>query len=195
MATPSCLTSWSAWPGWSRNFEGSTSSCVLRWEDDCDGDHDDGDGESQFRGEYLKLRAQVRRYILSYKSVSPPIDVIILYTSAAANACDKYEVIRWYKVQEFVTGLVDATRTSYELEVILNHNPEGEPWQVNIINIANINIIIMVMITLNIFLNHNPDGEPWQVEIINITDVTIIIMIMITSYNLEAILTHNPDEK
>ena len=40
------------------------------------------------------------------------------------------------KVQEFVTGLVDATRTSYELEVILNHNPDGEPWQVEIINIV-----------------------------------------------------------
>ena len=34
------------------------------------------------------------------------------------------------QVQEFVTGLVDNTRTSYELEVILNHNPDGEPWQV-----------------------------------------------------------------
>ena len=45
------------------------------------------------------------------------------------------------KVQEFVTGLVDATRTSYELEVILNHNPEGEPWQVKIINITGITII------------------------------------------------------
>ena len=33
-------------------------------------------------------------------------------------------------MQEFVTGLVDNTRTSYELEVILNHNPDGEPWQV-----------------------------------------------------------------
>ena len=29
-----------------------------------------------------------------------------------------------------MTGLVDNTRTSYELEVILNHNPEGVPWQV-----------------------------------------------------------------
>ena len=62
-------------------------------------------------------------------------------------------------MQEFVTGLVDATRTSYELEVILNHNPDGEPWQVEIINITDITIIIMVMITLNVFLNHNPDGE------------------------------------
>ena len=34
-------------------------------------------------------------------------------------------------MQEFVTGLVDNTRTSYELEVILNHNPDGEPWQVS----------------------------------------------------------------
>ena len=34
------------------------------------------------------------------------------------------------QVQDFVTGLVDNTRTSYELEVILNHNPDGEPWQV-----------------------------------------------------------------
>ena len=62
-------------------------------------------------------------------------------------------------MHEFVTGLVDATRTSYELEVILNHNPDGEPWQVKIINITNITISIMVMITLNVFLNHNPDGE------------------------------------
>ena len=98
------------------------------------------------------------------------------------------------KVQEFVTGLVDATRTSYELEVILNHNPEGEPWQVKITDITMISII-MIVITLNNFLNHNPDGEPWQVESINITDLTIIIMIMITLYNLEAILNHNPDEE
>ena len=41
-----------------------------------------------------------------------------------------YKVIRFDQVQEFVTGLVDNTRTSYELEVILNHNPDGEPWQV-----------------------------------------------------------------
>ena len=34
------------------------------------------------------------------------------------------------QVQDFVTGLVDNTRTSYELEVILNHNPDGETWQV-----------------------------------------------------------------
>ena len=49
--------------------------------------------ESQFRGEYLKLRAQVRRYILSYKSVAPPRDVINFYACAAANACDEHGVI------------------------------------------------------------------------------------------------------
>ena len=66
------------------------------------------------------------------------------------------------KVQEFVTGLVDATRTSYELEVILNHNPDGEPWQVESINITDITIIIVIMITsynLEAILNYNPDGE------------------------------------
>ena len=47
--------------------------------------------ESQYRGEYIKLRKQV---------------------------------------QDFVTGLVDHTRTSFELEVILNHNPDGDPWQI-----------------------------------------------------------------
>ena len=66
------------------------------------------------------------------------------------------------KVQEFVTGLVDATRTSYELEVILNHNPDGEPWQVEIINLTDITIIIMIMITsynLEAILTHNPDEK------------------------------------
>ena len=65
-------------------------------------------------------------------------------------------------MQEFVTGLVDATRTSYELEVILNHNPDGEPWQVKIINITDITIIIMIMITsynLEAILTHNPDEK------------------------------------
>ena len=38
------------------------------------------------------------------------------------------------QVQDFVTGLVDNTRTSYELEVILNHNPDGETWQVLLLN-------------------------------------------------------------
>ena len=37
-------------------------------------------------------------------------------------------------MQDFVTGLVDNTRTSYELEVILNHNPDGETWQVLLLN-------------------------------------------------------------
>ena len=62
--------------------------------------------ESQFRGEYLKLRAQVPERLGTGDGFSP-------------------------QVQDFVTGLVDNTRTSYELEVILNHNPDGETWQVN----------------------------------------------------------------
>ena len=32
-------------------------------------------------------------------------------------------------VQEFAVGLVEQARTSYELEVFLNHNPEGAPWK------------------------------------------------------------------
>eukprot|EP00095_Tigriopus_kingsejongensis_P011532 snap_masked-scaffold33_size549341-processed-gene-1.10 protein:Tk11532 transcript:snap_masked-scaffold33_size549341-processed-gene-1.10-mRNA-1 annotation:"trp channel protein" len=32
------------------------------------------------------------------------------------------------QVQELATGLVEQARTSYELEVMLNHNPNGEPW-------------------------------------------------------------------
>ncbi|XP_059081823.1 transient receptor potential protein-like [Tigriopus californicus] len=32
------------------------------------------------------------------------------------------------QVQELATGLVEQARTSYELEVMLNHNPSGEPW-------------------------------------------------------------------
>ena len=62
--------------------------------------------ESQFRGEYLKLRAQVPERL--------------------GHTGDGF----FLQVQDFVTGLVDNTRTSYELEVILNHNPDGEPWQV-----------------------------------------------------------------
>ena len=61
--------------------------------------------ESQFRGEYLKLRAQVPERLGTGDGFFP-------------------------QVQDFVTGLVDNTRTSYELEVILNHNPDGETWQV-----------------------------------------------------------------
>ena len=34
------------------------------------------------------------------------------------------------KVQDFSAGLVDHARTSYELEVLLNHNPDGEPWEI-----------------------------------------------------------------
>jgi transient receptor potential cation channel subfamily C len=30
--------------------------------------------------------------------------------------------------QEFATALLDHVRTSLELEVMLNHNPEGEHW-------------------------------------------------------------------
>ena len=32
------------------------------------------------------------------------------------------------QVQGVATGLIDHARTSYELEVLLNHNPEGKPW-------------------------------------------------------------------
>jgi transient receptor potential cation channel subfamily C protein 4 len=32
------------------------------------------------------------------------------------------------QVQELATGLVEQARTSYELEVILNHNPGAQPW-------------------------------------------------------------------
>ena len=31
-------------------------------------------------------------------------------------------------VQEFACGLIAQARTSYELEVVLNHNPGGAPW-------------------------------------------------------------------
>ena len=41
---------------------------------------------------------------------------------------EEYKALR-KKVQEFAVGLVEQTRTSYELEVCLNHNPGGIPWQ------------------------------------------------------------------
>ena len=41
---------------------------------------------------------------------------------------DEYSKLR-AQVQELASGLVDHARTSYELEVILNHNPTGEPWK------------------------------------------------------------------
>ena len=41
---------------------------------------------------------------------------------------DEYSKLR-AQVQELASGLVDHARTSYELEVILNHNPSGEPWK------------------------------------------------------------------
>ena len=40
---------------------------------------------------------------------------------------DDYCTLR-KQVQELATGLVEQARTSYELEILLNHNPEGEPW-------------------------------------------------------------------
>jgi len=50
---------------------------------------------------------------------------------ARAESQYRAEYIKLRKqVQEFVCGLIDQTRTSYELEVILNHNPDGEPWQI-----------------------------------------------------------------
>lgn len=32
-------------------------------------------------------------------------------------------------VQTFATSLLDHVRTSYELEILLNHNPKGDPWE------------------------------------------------------------------
>ena len=40
---------------------------------------------------------------------------------------EEYKALR-KKVQEFAVGLVEQARTSYELEVCLNHNPGGIPW-------------------------------------------------------------------
>jgi transient receptor potential cation channel subfamily C protein 4 len=40
---------------------------------------------------------------------------------------DEYSKLRG-QVQELASGLIDNARTSYELEVLLNHNPTGEPW-------------------------------------------------------------------
>ena len=40
---------------------------------------------------------------------------------------DDYQKLR-KQVQEFAVGLVDHARTSYELEVMLNHNPGSAPW-------------------------------------------------------------------
>ena len=45
---------------------------------------------------------------------------------------EEYKALR-KKVQEFAVGLVEQTRTSYELEVCLNHNPGGIPWQPGLI--------------------------------------------------------------
>jgi transient receptor potential cation channel subfamily C len=33
------------------------------------------------------------------------------------------------RCQEFASALLDNIRTSLELEVILNHNPDGEHWE------------------------------------------------------------------
>ena len=41
---------------------------------------------------------------------------------------DEYMELR-SKIQEFVTELVNHARTSYELEVLLNYDPEGDPWE------------------------------------------------------------------
>ena len=41
---------------------------------------------------------------------------------------EEYKALR-KKVQEFAVKLVGEARTSYELEVCLNHNPGGIPWQ------------------------------------------------------------------
>lgn len=32
-------------------------------------------------------------------------------------------------VQTFATSLLDHVRTNYELEIMLNHNPKGDPWE------------------------------------------------------------------
>lgn len=32
-------------------------------------------------------------------------------------------------VQQFATSLLDHARTSYELEIMLNYDPEGDTWE------------------------------------------------------------------
>lgn len=32
-------------------------------------------------------------------------------------------------VQTFATSLVDHVRTSHELEIMLNYEPDGDPWE------------------------------------------------------------------
>ena len=49
---------------------------------------------------------------------------------------EEYKALR-KKVQEFAVKLVGEARTSYELEVCLNHNPGGIPWQPGLENKKN----------------------------------------------------------
>ena len=44
------------------------------------------------------------------------------------------------QAQELATGLIDHARTSYELEVLLNHNPDGAPWT------PGINIVVVCIV-------------------------------------------------
>ena len=36
-----------------------------------------------------------------------------------------------HTVQTFATSLLDHVRTSSELEIMLNYDPEGDPWEPN----------------------------------------------------------------
>lgn len=47
------------------------------------------------------------------------------------NSCIACFQTMRHTVQTFATALLDHVRTSSELEIMLNYDPDGEPWEPN----------------------------------------------------------------
>lgn len=76
--------------------------------------------ESEFRNEY-NVSTHILSYLLTY----------LFHLKKKSKLCvHVYLKEMRNTVQTFATSLLDHVRTSYELEIMLNHNPkESDPWE------------------------------------------------------------------
>ncbi|KAF2890707.1 hypothetical protein ILUMI_15466, partial [Ignelater luminosus] len=78
-------------------------------------------------------RALISPSLIALSSRDPLLTAFDLSQTLRRLSRMESEFVTEYKemrnqVQDFATSLLDYTRTSYELEIMLNYNPNGENW-------------------------------------------------------------------
>lgn len=86
-------------------------------------------GRSHYHGFCLSIYSQV----LMYRLPNTTTYILLLLTSSRLSFMEhefksEYQELR-KQCQDFATALLDHTRSSYELEVLLNHDPTGPAFE------------------------------------------------------------------